>query len=162
VYWPSLPSLGLSLRANPRTPAELAQVLKAALATNGVAAIADGDAFEMMVPTDQIKAVRPHPASTKARGPAGAGQNKPNDGLIDFYGADLVQVLDIYALMIGGRLDRTAPTPAVVDPFIWIHTKPGLSEQEGLYALDTLLQWRGIKMVRGTNGLVRAVLEPRH
>jgi hypothetical protein len=161
LYWPSLPSLSLSLKADPRTPAELAQLLKETLATNGVAAIADGENFEMMVPSDQIKAVKPQPVRPSTRGSERPGQNKPNEGMIDFYGADLVQVFDIYALMIGGQFDRAAPTPAVVQPFIWLHTKRGLSEQDGLYALETLFGWRGIKMVRGTNGLVRAVQEPR-
>jgi hypothetical protein len=161
LYWPSLPSLTLSLRADPHTPGELAQLLKETLATNRVAAIADGEKFEMMVPADQAKLVQAHPPSPNARGTERPGQKKPHEGMIDFYGADLVQVFDIYALMIGGQFDRTAPTPSVEQPFIWLHTKPGLSEQDGLYALDTLFGWRGIKMVRGTNGLVRAVQEPR-
>ena len=161
LYWPSLPPTSVSLKANPRTAADLAQVLKETLAKNGVTSIADGERFEMMVPRDEVNAVKPHPPSTNPPGTAKPDQSERNKVVIDFYGTDLVQVFYIYAGLVGGEFDRTAPIPAVVQPFIWMHAKPGLSELDGVYALDTLLGWRGITMVRSTNGLVRAVHEPR-
>jgi len=63
--------------------------------------------------------------------------------------------------VIGGKFDKAAPRLAAVQPFIFIHSQSGLSKEEFLYALDTLLGWQGIKMTKGADGLVRAVQEPR-
>ena len=134
--------------------------MKETLAKSGVAAVTDGEKFEMIVPSDQVKAVNPHAPKAKAQMTGGPGSEGAPDVEMDFLGAPLVQVFDIYASMFGGQFDRAAPRPAAVQPSLWLHSRAKLSRAEGLYALDTLLGWRGIKMVRGADGLVRAVQEP--
>jgi hypothetical protein len=120
LYWPALPSLSFSWRATCRSRAEAAQLLKEALAKRGVVAVRDGEKFEMIVPSDQVTAVKPRAPKAKPREAGAARPEEPPTGVIDFYGVELVQAFEVYAAMVGGRFDETAPRPAAVQPFIYL------------------------------------------
>ena len=160
LHWPSLPSLSFSLRTTSSSRVEVAQLLKKALAEKGVATVTDGEKFEMVVPSDRVKEANPHAPKTKPEETGASRSEKPPNWSMELDGVDLSQLSVLYAEMIGGKLDKAAPRPTAVQPF-FLHSQSGISNEESLYALDTLLGWQRIKMTKGTDGLVRAVQELR-
>ena len=78
--------------------------------------------------------------------------------MIDFRGADLNQVLEIYSLMVKRTLLRMATLPA---PVIVLKTQGQLTMREGIQALDAVLALNGIAMVNVGEKFVKVVPEPQ-
>jgi hypothetical protein len=76
---------------------------------------------------------------------AGAkSQDTIPEGMIDFMGADINQVLDIYSMMRGRTILRPTLLPA---PVIRLRTVGRLTMEEGVYALETVFALNGICVV---------------
>jgi len=75
-------------------------------------------------------------------------------GVINFRNVDLQIVATIYAQVIGRELEKTAPFPSDV---INIKTQTPLTKQEACYALETLFNWSGAKIVLVRDDLIRVV-----
>jgi general secretion pathway protein D len=76
--------------------------------------------------------------------------------MIDFRGADLTQVLEIYSLMVKRTLLRPATLPA---PTIVLKTQGQLTMREGIQALEAVLALNGITMVSVGEKFVKVVAE---
>jgi hypothetical protein len=63
------------------------------------------------------------------------------EGMIDYRGADINQVLDIYSMMRGRTILRPTTIPA---PVIHLKTVGRLTMEEGVYALETVLALNGV------------------
>jgi hypothetical protein len=134
---------------------EAAQVLKNALMEKRIAVVPDGSKFLLVAPAEMISALNPHSAgiaTTNAH--AGKAELLPR-GSINFSGAQLGNVLMIYAELLGGKLDRTSLPPR--DGAVFVKMQTAWTKEECLYAFETLVGWQGIKLVPGGNGLVKAV-----
>jgi len=76
--------------------------------------------------------------------------------MIDFRGADLNQVLDIYSMLVNRTLLRpaTLPTPTIV-----LKTQGQLTMKEGIQALEAVLALNGITMVNVGEKFVKVLPE---
>jgi general secretion pathway protein D len=88
--------------------------------------------------------------------PKDVGEQPLEAGLIDFRGADLNQVLDIYSMLVSKTLLRPATLPA---PTIILKTQGQLTVREGIQALEAVLALNGITMVPAGEKFVKVVAE---
>ena len=108
----------------------------------------------------------PTPAGTNPAVPANVPPAKPApqspgdeplpEGMIDFRGADLNQVLDIYGMLVNRTLLRPAVLPA---PTIILKTQGHLTVNEGVQALQAVLALNGITMVDVGEKFVKVIPE---
>jgi general secretion pathway protein D len=103
------------------------------------------------------------PGQTNAPPAAPGATNAPGEeplpeGMIDFRGADLNQVLDIYSMLVNRTLLRPATLPA---PTIVLKTQGHLTMKEGIQALEAVLALNGITMVPAGDKFVKVVAEPQ-
>jgi hypothetical protein len=157
LRWPYLPASPFSLRAPANDQPGAAQVLAKALVAEGLSIIPDGEKFLMIVPKSKAGRVNPHApraiasagSATKVQAAApasgGAEEEVIAPGMIDFRGADLWQVEDIYAYMVGRTFD--AGGSPRLSGAISFRTQTRLTKEEAMYAIETLLRWNGIKLV---------------
>ena len=95
---------------------------------------------------------------------AAAGARKsPGDeplpeGMIDFRGADISQVLEIYSMLVNRTLLRptTLPTASIV-----LKTQGQLTVREGIQALEAMLALNGVTMVPNGDKFMKVVGEPQ-
>jgi hypothetical protein len=157
LRWPYLPASSFSLRAPAKDEAGAARVLEKALVAEGLSIIPDGEKFLMIVPKSKAARVNPHApgaiASTgsgtniqaAAPGSGGSEEGLIAPGMIDFRGADLWQVEQIYSSMVGRTFD--AGDSPHLSGAIFFRTQTRLTKEEALYAIETMLRWNGIKLV---------------
>lgn len=145
---PSLPQVLFTLDATPKNASEAAEVLEDAFRQNGLAVIPDGKNFVMVVPIAFTNTVIPKsseiPAASAGNEPQPGGEVTPR-GQVDFGGAALAQVLDVYGDWIGRKLVK-GDTQLVGLP-ISLRTFRPLTKSESIYAVATLIEWSGYKIV---------------
>ena len=91
----------------------------------------------------------------KAAGTNGSGEELMPEGMIDFRGADLNQVLEIYSMLVNRTLLRPATLPAP----IMLKTQGQLTMQEGIQALEAVLALNGMTMVNVGDKFVKVMAE---
>jgi hypothetical protein len=167
LRWPDLPATSFSLHAAAKDRADAARILEKAFVAEDLSIIPDGENFLMIVPKAKAATVKPHAPSAKsatdsgnktqaaAPGSGGTEQEPLVPGLIDFRSADVAQVADVYAMMLGRKLDLSERLPA--GGTISLTTQTPLTKEEGVYALETLLHWSGIKLVPVGEDKLKAV-----
>src|SRR5262245_6197662 len=101
------------------------------------------------------------PVTSTTPPPGGAAEQpeemiKPGD-LIDFRGADLKQVLDVYALLVNRTILRAAN---VASQPIYLTTQTPLTKREAIQALDDVLGMNGIAMINFGEKFVKAEAVP--
>ena len=104
---------------------------------------------------------QPAPVQPVASTPRPAGTNAPGEelleeGMINFRGADLNQVLEIYSMLVNRTVLRQATLPAA--PIV-LKTQGQLTKREGIQALDAVLALNGMTMVNVGEKFVKAVAE---
>lgn len=150
------PSFTMATSAENRATASLA--LQNALNEKGVATIPDGEKFMMIMPRDQAAAVNPRSSQIK---PSGKIQSEALPaGAINFAGTDINQVVQIYAELVGRKLDRNVPMPPMTSYTIQFRNQTSLNRAEVVYALDTVLGWAGLKLVQVGDNQMKPVPVP--
>jgi hypothetical protein len=167
LRWPVLPATSFSLHAAAKDRADAARILEKALVAEDLSIIPDGEKFLMILPKSRAATVEPHAPSAKAStdsgnktpaaapGSGGTEQEPLAPGLIDFRGADVAQIADIYAMMLHRELDHSERLPA--GGTITFTTVTSITREEGIYALETLLHWSGLKLVPVGEDKLKAV-----
>ena len=120
--------------------AEVAGVLEKLLRENGVALIPDGKKFEMIVPVGLEKRIQ----SNLEDAPPQKLDSETAGYSLDWANIDLDQTLKTYASLVGKKMIRDKPLPAMSFTF---RTHTPLTKAEVLHAFDTLFAWHGIKAV---------------
>ncbi len=154
---PSLRAVSLTINHPVTHRAEAAQVLKVALEEKQIAVVTDGDKFLLVAPKAQAPALNPRSVQHATTSTNSAAAELFPAGSLNFQSALAVQVLMIYAELRGEKLDRSSPLPPTANNPIFLKMETALTKAECLYALETLLNWNGIKLVPAENGLVKAV-----
>ena len=175
-----------TLQGAPTNRAETAKLLEKAFRENEIVTIPDGEKFVLLVSKSQAAKARPRsPASGQpplisgASGTNGSGaQQKPATqaseiippGMIDFRGADLNQVMQLYAELLGGKADRSQFPVRLQRKFpndnqfrlypVYLLTRTSISKEEAIYAVETLTSWYGVKFEPATNGFLKVVYLP--
>ena len=157
-----LPQDSLTLNAAATNYAEAAQVLQSALAGKGISSVPDGNRFLMVVPKIEASTVKPRAAQIKSSAAAGSGGETLTPGMIDFINVDPAQVLDIYALLVGRKVQRAKSWSSGVAVTINLVTQTPVSKEEAIYALETVLEWAGLKLVRVGEDSLKAVPAPEN
>jgi hypothetical protein len=167
LRWPDLPATSFSLRASANDRAGAAQILAQALFAKDLSIVLDGEKFLMIVPKSEAAKVKPHAPLARASagsgtktqaatpGSGGTGQEPLPPGMIDFRSADVSQVADVYTMMLGRKLDLSERLPG--SGTITFTTVNSIIREEGIYALETLLRWRGLKLVPVGEDKLRSV-----
>jgi hypothetical protein len=138
--------------------------IEAALAEKDLEVVYDGPHFVRVFPKGSRDSITNAPlrgaelAPAKSQEGASQGQHPLPEGMIDFYGADLLQVLDIYGMLRNRTILRPAILPA---PVIRLKTAGGLTCEEGLYAVETVLALNGISIVDDGPKFVQVVATPQ-
>jgi hypothetical protein len=172
LRWPSLPATPFNLRASVKDQAGAARLLTQALVAKDLSIILDGEKFLMIVPNSKATVVKPHAPSAKlstssgtkaqptAPGSGAREQEVLAPGMLDFRQADVCQAADVYAAMVGRKLDLSERP--YVGGTISVRTETSITLEEAIYALDTLLRWSGIKMVPVGDDQIKAVRDPEY
>jgi hypothetical protein len=150
VLHPTLPEINITYDISATNNLGAAQALTTALAKNGLTNILDGTKFIMVLPTDHAAMAHPHSSEIK---PSTAAIQS---GDINLPNVVLYPVVQIYAELIGRKLDPNAPFPPGIH-FITLVNQTPISKSEAVYALDTLFAWQNIKVIPVDKDLVRAV-----
>ena len=153
----------ITVRAQAANQAAAAQVLQTALTNLGFAIIPDGNRFLMILPEKLVSTAKPGSSAIPAAPVNGPQAELLPMGMINFQNADIPQVVEIYAVLRGRKLDRSERFPAAANGGITLHTLQSptrLTIGESVYALDTILGWSGLKVVPVGDDLVKAVPYP--
>jgi len=132
-----------------------AQILQKALAERELVAIPDGEKFIMVVRKAQAATVTPRSAAVTPSVSNSQSEMVPA-GAINFPNTDVAPVIQIYAELVGRKLDQSSPIP--LRGTIQFRSQTPLTRDEARYALDTVLSWAGVKMVPFDPGFVKPVL----
>jgi len=144
---PRLPASTFDPDIGAAGPNDIAQRLKKALRAKGISTIEDGHKFLLVVPTSEVSAIKPCSSGIKSL----AGDNDrqglfPGGVFVNFPNTDLSQVVKFYEDLTGRVLDpaqHLPPSQGTVN----FTTQTALSPEECAYALETLLNWHGLKVV---------------
>jgi hypothetical protein len=127
--------------------------IERALAEQGVEAVQDGPNFVRIFRREARESLTNAPLRGAELAPLN-GQETAGPGMINFGGADLNQVLEIYAALSQRTVLRPATLPA---PTINLMTRGRLTRQEATYAIATVLALNGICLVDDGTRFVQAV-----
>ena len=128
--------------------------MEKALADHGIATIPDGKKFMLLVPESLRSTITP---SVPDEAEQGTNSETIPPGLIDFQGVDAAQLADIYAKLMGGEIDRSAPFPPGNYHTIYFECTTPLTKAEAIYACKTLLMWEKLKLEPSGNRLFQVV-----
>ena len=106
-----------------------------------------GEKFLPVVSTSEAPAVRP--LSSEIKSPArdiGQPELFPGRAIINFPDTELSQLVKHYADLTGRELDSTQHLPQSIGT-VKFTTQTALNNEECAYALETLLSWRGFKVI---------------
>jgi hypothetical protein len=163
VLMPSaLPALPDAIIPEPLTDKTNAvATIERAFAEKGIEVVQDGPHFvrlfrgnsRAILTNAPLRGAALAAASNAVTAPA-PDQGMLPEGMIDFTGADINQVLQIYALMSQRTILRPAVLPA---PTIRLKTSCPLSKEEGLYAFSTVLALNRVCVVEDGPKFVQVV-----
>lgn len=151
---PWLPAAALSLNLSTTNAAQTALMLEQAFAEKGIKTIPDGEKFLLVVPESEATRVKPHPSGIKSITVAGDQADMIPPGAINFAPASLRQAGQIYAELVGRKLESN-PQTTIPDRLIIFQNQTSLSKAECVYALDILFRWQGVQAVPLEQGWIR-------
>lgn len=141
---PHLPAANLSLDATATAQGPIVLSLQRVLARKGISVIPDGEAFLYVVPDSEISTAGARSSESVL---ANARSQPTLDGgvFINLANAGPREVVNLYAELTGRILDPLPRLPS--NRGIDFTTQTALSREECAYALETLLNWQGLKIV---------------
>lgn len=154
---PTLPAATVTLRAAATNELEAAAMVERALAEKDIVTIPDGDKFVFAVTKAQAAKVQPRSSQIrKATAPSHASEALIPQGTVRFEGATLPQVLQIYAGLLGRKLEAPdrLPTGSGLVHFV---ARTALTKEEMIYAFDTLLAWHNLQVIQVGEEHIKAV-----
>lgn len=167
---PRTPAPQFTFRSSATNRTDATRDLQKAFADKGIVVVRDGEKFVMLGPQSVAQTLIPrepqtNPAETNASSQSAGAQTHPQEvlpaGTIDFRNADFNQVFDLYGMLIDHQVDRTHPFRGPVQGGFWLHTQTPLSRTEAIYAVSTLINWRGVNVVTQSDGLIIAMPSSR-
>lgn len=145
---PALKSIPTTLNAEAQTRIEAAAVLEKLFEQQGMAVILDGDKFVMIVPASLTNSALPRSDKIVSDSRSDSSTNAEASnlrGTINFMGAEMRQVLALYA-ELSGRKFNTVDSQYSGLP-IRFRSQTPLTKAEAVYALETLIEWSGFEIV---------------
>ena len=138
------------IAANPQNKTELIQSLENVLSEKGFAVIPDGTKFEQILPKELAKDANPRSESLTASkdGADIAG------GSINFENVPFEQFRVIYTQLSGRDILQDMNLQTVT---LSLQTRNPLTQSELLYAMDVLLCWQGVKIIKVDDKTSKAI-----
>jgi len=152
---PSLQTQNFSLRAEATNRTRAAMVLESLLATKDVLALPHEEKFTLIVPKALAESARPHPVGKQWR--VSGKDEMLAAGFVNWRNATSTQVIQVYADLVGRKLDLEAARNVRSFPVSFQNQTP-LTKSEIVHALDVLLEWWDIKLVAEGNDLLKPVI----
>ena len=154
----------LTLRAPAKTKMEAVEAIEAALKGEGLAVVPDGTKFVLVVPQAQAASAVPRSSFIKASAEKAKQPEVILPGMLQFHNAETMQAVQVYASLVGRKLEGPDRPPRIANPGIVFLNQTPLTEEEARYALDTLFAWQGFEMVEVGEKGIKVVLKvgPQH
>ena len=103
----------LTLRAPAKTKLEAVEAIEAALKEEGLAVVPDGTKFVLVVPQAQAASAVRRSSLIKASAEKAKQPEMLSAGMLDFRDADTMQAVQIYAALVGRKLEAADLTPGI-------------------------------------------------
>lgn len=161
VLHAALPKISVTINFPSTNRASVSSALTNALKQNGILAVLDGEKFVIVVPESLASKVKPHSSEIKSVSntlpPAKNSQsgNTIPAGAIDFPGIPLPLLLPIYSELAGAKGVEPDADPKDMAKVFSLKTQNSMSNEEVIYALDTILALGDIKLVRTTENKIK-------
>jgi hypothetical protein len=143
--------MAFSLQRENLNPDTARKAVEDGLAKVGFKVQPAGERFVLLLPTNQIvpalPKLEPEPAKSQRKDPKSSGSMK----LIN---APLEQVLQIYGDLADAQVSRRPEVSAYLP--LSMTTQAALTRRECKFALETVLLLNGVRLVRDTDGTVKA------
>ena len=154
----------LTLRAPAKTKMEVVEAIEAALKGEGLAVVPDGTKFVLVVPQTQAASAVPRSSFIKASDENAKQPEILPQGSVCFRNSETMQAVQVYASVVGRKLENPDRTPRIANPGIVFLNQTPLTLEEVRYALDTLFAWQGFEMVEVGEKGIKMVLKvgPQH
>jgi len=144
---PRLPAASFDLDFRSARPEGAANQIHKALRAKGITTIEDGDKFIMVVPTSEKATAKPLSSGIKALScESRQPELFPQGAFINFPDTELIKVIKFYGDLTGCELDGMEKL-AALNGTVNFMTQTPLTTEECVYALETLLNWQGVKVV---------------
>src|SRR5579883_546695 len=127
-----------------------AEIVVKALKEQGLTTILDGEKFVLVVTDAQASKAEPHSSQIHSPGEKAIGT-------LSFSSASLVSALSVYAGLMGASGFEQTSDFAMPPLSISVKTQTNLTKSEAIYALDTIFQLDGFKIVPASNNRLKAV-----
>ena len=127
----------VTLSANPQTKADAISYLEKTFKERGFSAVADGERLVRVVQNEMANDTNDYSAPLPNDGPAPV--------YFDLGSADFNSVSRLYGQLTSRKVTHPERTP---EPAITFHPGPSLTRNDLIHALDVLLGWQGIKIVK--------------
>lgn len=157
LQYPALPNARLTLNLATTNRAEVARMIETSAAAQGIALVLDGKKFVLVAPQYAVARLNPQAAKIPPAGPNDPATRIFPTGSINWTAVRLSQALPIYAEILGLKLDSSGLPPLTAGREIVFINRTPLTRAELLYALETLFEWNGVKMVPAGDGFIKAV-----
>ena len=148
----ALPAMRISMHATTTNQVEAAQAIASTLSAKGITSLADGKKFLMILPTSAGNYVTPRSSTINSADSGVSGGRLLPQGSVNFQGAAVEQVLEIYARMKGLKSERSPPLPST--PIVF-RPQSDLTMEDFFYAVDTLLRWQRLEIISTKDGLLK-------
>jgi hypothetical protein len=167
---PQTPDFPFTFLSTATNPIDALHDFQNAFTNKGIVLIPDGDKFVIMGPTSAASMLIPRSAQASSAETSPSAQSTNAEihaqdllpgGVLDFRGADFNQVFNLYAMLIGRNIDRTHRFQVPVHGDFFIHTQTPVSKTEAVYAIGTLINWRGVNVVTQSDGSITALRAAR-
>ena len=156
LIWPQMPSATISFQSSGKSN-DVAALIQKQFSDLGLVCINDGDSFVMIVPKEQKSLVKPHSPNpaVPVKKIISKDSSAAPEGVLALRNADVTQILEIYAQLLKTSFNREDYRRISTGEPITFSTPVSLSKDEAIYALETMLEWRHVKVYRDSDGSCR-------
>ena len=160
---PKLSNRLFTFRSSATNEAGAVADLQKAFAEKDIVIVPDGEKFVMIAPKSVASGLEPRSTQENPNDSNGDQHNEEMipPGVVDFRGADMYQVLELYGMLAGHNLDRSSRLPPHEPNGFFFKNQTPLSKKETIYALKTLVNWHGLNVITQSDGSITGVLPPK-
>jgi hypothetical protein len=152
------PNVKLTINISTTNRVEAMRTIEAVLAKQGIVLVLDGDKFALVAPDYMASKLNPQSSKISSLSTNNPTARTYPKGSINWTGAPIVPVLQIYAEFLGKKLDQSEQPLRIPNLEIVLKNETALTKEELLYAFETVVGWSGVKLVPAGEGFVKAVL----
>jgi hypothetical protein len=159
LVFPGLRDVKIDCKSMTVDEATALRELTAVLEKKEIVVVPDGDKFFQLLPQSQVPGVKTRAVDPARIPEVSADSNSTQEtippGMIDFRGIHMKALLNLMSDLQQTRFDLSAPLPNYDQAPIFFRSESPFSKEEAIHALEVMIEWRGLKTVKETNGTMR-------